>query len=138
MRYYHNISWLHGNILGESQKFLTFCYSFKEFSGMANKYIGCPFCVLDVSVCSQFVPRHILLQNMFFVNDGFQGKCQALKIKTLQCFFKCNILNNTQIQDAFQEKYCPFENENQLLQIILLVGIISTMWFFPLDVFCCC
>ena len=71
----HNISWLHGNILGESQKFLKFCYSFKEFSGMANKYIGCPFCVLDVSVCSQFVPRHILLQNMFFVNDAFQGKC---------------------------------------------------------------
>ena len=40
-------------------------------------YLGVFGCV----GCSEFVPRHILSENMFFVNQAFEEKCQDLKTK---------------------------------------------------------
>ena len=60
-------------------------------------YLGVFGCV----GCSEFVPRHIPSENMFFVNQAFEEKCQDLKTKR-----KC--LTETPLTTKTYYKYVYF------------------------------
>ena len=55
----------------------TWPFHIKDDPLKNQTYLGVFGCV----GCSEFVPRHIPSENMFFVNQAFEEKCQDLKTK---------------------------------------------------------
>ena len=55
----------------------TWPFHIRDDSLKNQIYLGVFGCV----GCSEFVPRHIPSENMFFVNQAFEEKCQDLKTK---------------------------------------------------------
>ena len=70
-------------------------------------YLGVFGCV----GCSEFVPRHILSENMFFVNQAFEEKCQDLKTKR-KCLTETPLTTKTYYRCIF------FFVKNHLCQLL--------------------